>query len=110
MCDHKKILVAASLTTGALFAQSLYNYYKNRPAEDFKDTEKGFVDSAFSEARAIQRSDAFIRSSCISNVSYQLALALVRGGEDYQGQVIIRFQLGYLGNDLALDYKGKQLK
>jgi hypothetical protein len=48
-----------------------------------KEKPKGFTDVAFEEQRSLYKTDAFVRSGQVSNVSYKVAYALNRGGETF---------------------------
>ena len=88
----------------------MFNYFKTRNETNDKLDSESFIDPASEESRTLYRSEAFIRSSCIFNLSYTLSLALLRGGEDFHGQVIINFNLSFVGHQLSIDYKGKEVK
>ncbi|CDW86678.1 aminopeptidase n [Stylonychia lemnae] len=111
--QDNKILIAASLTTASALAQALYIYFKNRnPDVETEESESStsMVDPAYGESRFITRIDAVQRASVISNLSYKIAVSLLKGGENFHGQVTINFNLSYQGYHLSLDYTGKEIK
>jgi hypothetical protein len=54
---------------------------------------KYFVDVAAKESRPLYKKEAYARSEQIENVSYRLAYALYKGGETFEGQVEIKFDI-----------------
>jgi hypothetical protein len=84
--SKERALLCASLTTGALLSQSVFNYFKNKSDQESESSSRlGVVDPAHDELRSLNRTEAFTRSRVLSNVSYKLALALLKGGESYHG-------------------------
>src|SRR5688572_27101078 len=89
-----KILLCAGIATGAVMAQVLYNYYKSKPDQpNITIEEKGFTDANYEEQKNLYKTEAFIRSEIISEVNYKIALALLKGGESFHGQVEVTFTM-----------------
>jgi len=144
MQSKDKMLIAAGATVFALVSAGYY-YYKSAPAtteetaskqetttvvEDVVEENNAnalwFRDPFFSENHSLAKTTAFARSSVVSDVDYRLTLAMVKGGETFQGLVRINFNLKEKsaydfieGEDkkdnqgvapLFIDYKGKLVK
>lgn len=45
----------------------------------------------------------------MANVSYNLALSLITGGDSYLGHVRVNFTLNKIPNNLFIDYKGRKV-
>lgn len=56
--------------------------------------------------RTLYKTDAAKRAAVISDVSYQIAYALHRGGQTFLGHVTIKFNMSEF-EDTFLDYKGE---
>ena len=64
-----------------------------------------FVDPSTEGVKSLYRTEAFDRSSYITNVHYQISYALYRGGENFHGMSKIRFSVE--ADDLAnMESKG----
>ena len=64
---------------------------------------------AADEIKSLYKKEAFERSGEVENVAYKLAYALNRGGETFQGQVQIKFELTHdsaESDNIFVDYKG----
>ena len=96
--QDQKIQLAAALTTSAAFLQTMYLFYAHRRPNEPNINRSILTDPAFKEQKSLGRQEAFKRSSVISNLSYQLSLALLSGGDTYHGVVTINFDLSYLGH------------
>jgi len=73
---------------------------------------EGFTDPDYDKQKTLYRSDAIERSKYVSDVQYELALAMLRGGQTFFGQVSIVFTLKDGFNDsksIFIDYKGKKV-
>jgi hypothetical protein len=77
-------------------------YQINKPGE--------FNDAEAREHKFISKADCEARSKAITDVNYTLALALLRGGKTFHGDVKIAFTLKEVPADgLFVDYKGKMV-
>lgn len=68
-----------------------------------------FTDDQASEIVPLYEKEAMQRSKDITNVSYKLAYALLRGGQNFHGQVEITFDLSEPNDNIFADYKGEQV-
>ena len=71
-----------------------------------------FIDANAEGVKTLYKKEAFKRSSEVQDVFYKLAYALNRGGDTFEGQVIINFSLtseGKNSDDIFVDYRGKSL-
>ena len=69
-----------------------------------------YTDPSFEDKKTIYRTEALLRSSCISELNYDLALSLLKGGDVFHGQVTVSFNLSFTGHSITLDYKGKEVR
>ena len=67
------------------------------------------TDSETADIVPLWEKEAMQRSKDISNVSYKLAYALLRGGETFHGQVEINFTLNQPSDTIFADYKGEKV-
>ena len=81
----ERATLAASLTIGATLSQVLFNYFKQKEPLAPQERSVGAVDPASDETRPLFRYEAFQRSKVISNLSYKLSLALLKGGDSFHG-------------------------
>ena len=104
--------VAAALAVG----YGVYTFMQT--AEPAGDTSPGaapvvqkqhftFTDPDCPDIVPLWEKEAMQRSKDISNVSYKLAYALLRGGETFHGQVEINFTLNQPSDTIFADYKGQ---
>lgn len=71
-----------------------------------------FVDAAHDEIKTLYKTEAFKRSEEVSDVSYRLAYALLKGGETFEGQVEVKFTLSEQSaksEDIFVDYRGEKV-
>ena len=71
--------------------------------------QKHFTDPDCPDIVPLWEKEAMQRSKDISNVSYKLAYALLRGGENFHGQVEINFTLTEAKDSIFADYKGQEV-
>ena len=71
-----------------------------------------FTDAAAEGIKTLYKTEAIKRSQEVSDVSYRLAYALLRGGETFHGYIEVQFSLtdaSAKSDDIFLDYRGKEL-
>ena len=91
--------------------------------EETKDNApKGFVDPETDENWFLLKNEAQDRAKAVNDVSYKVAVSLMKGGGTYHGVVDISFNQTRLlenpsddkahfeGGHLFFDYKGRQVK
>ena len=94
---------------------------KQEPEEEKKEEEwLGFEDPEYSSNKYLSKIEAENRSQVVSDVSYVLALGLIKGGTTFNGKVTIDYTLSKKSpayaegsdnsNCLFIDYKGKLIK
>ena len=69
-----------------------------------------FTDASADGVKTLYKTEAIKRSQEVSDVSYRLAYALLRGGETFHGYVEVNFTLteaSSKSDDIFLDYRGK---
>ena len=72
-----------------------------------------FTDTAADGIKTLYKTEANKRSEAVSDVSYRLAYALLRGGEHFHGYIEVKFSLSdasATSDDIFLDYRGKELQ
>ena len=108
--DMKGPLLALGALATAAAAYTLYSYANASSANNSYDFIE-FVDPSKDEQKTLYKKEAIKRSRDISNVSYALAYALLRGGDNYHGQVNIQFTLreGADLSDVFVDYRGEKV-
>ena len=91
----KKNKIGLGIAAGALAALGIYKFVWQNRAKALKGEidERGFVhDLKFKENVALYKDEAVRRKRLISEVTYDLILAL-RKGKTFDGQVIITFDV-----------------
>jgi len=100
---------------GVLTAFGLYKYLSRKSHVQGKGSKDafGFVnDPKFADNVALYKEEAVFRKKTISNVAYDLVLAL-RKGETFDGQTVITFDVAdkqFKEEALFLDYQGLGIK
>lgn len=56
------------------------------------------------------KTEAFNRSENVSNVSYQLAISVKKGGGVFNGVVVVAYQQKSIHEGLFIDYNGQRVK
>lgn len=71
-----------------------------------------FVDAAQDGVKTLYKAEAIKRAGEVSDVSYRLAYALLRGGETFEGQVQVTFTLtadSAKSDSIFVDYRGEKV-
>lgn len=97
------------MATAAALAAAGYLLYSNM-STDKQDAGilkgKGFKDEGKDQLRTLYKTEAAKRAELISDVSYRIAYALLRGGKTFLGQVKVQFTMSTV-DDTFLDYAGE---
>ena len=107
---------AAAIVATAMAGYAVYSYMSPSSSSSPPQSEPqpklptpvAFKDEGKEELRTLYKTDANKRGKMITDVSYRIALALIRGGKNFHGQVQVKFTLTKL-EDTFLDYTGESL-
>ena len=112
--EHYAYIAGAAAVTAA--AYYLISARGDKPAQTPEDLQNAvidfFADPAAKENKWVTKQEIFKRSNMISNVTYKIAYALLRGGKDFHGKVEIKFNLtaeGAESDDVFCDYRGEKI-
>ena len=78
-----------------------------------KEPSGVFRDATAAEHKYLFKAESIQRAKDVSNVSYKLTLALLKGGKTFHGHVSINFDLSAessKSDNIFVDYKGKKLQ
>ena len=79
MSLSKEIQYAVVAASALAVGYSIYSYMSP------KECPYGFIDVAKAEKRPLYKKEAYQRSQDVTDVQYQLAYALIKGGKTYHG-------------------------
>ena len=109
----KKNKTALMVSAGAVLALGAFGFlWRRRKHSSTIDAHGYFLDQKFNENVWLYKEEAVKRKKIVSNVSYNLLLALMKG-ETFEGHVVVSFDVTedeFDGNDLFLDYHGLGIK
>ena len=103
---ESKAIIATTAIAGAAIASVAS--YLNDPKQT-ETTQVGFVDPKHDEELYLYENDAMHRAERIKDISYKLAISLLTGGEDFEGNVIIEFDISQVTRDVFVDFKGRRV-
>jgi len=67
------------------------------------------VDPKTGEQVPLYKTEALYRSKLVRNPYYMIALSLLPGGLNFEGQVIVNFDLSLVSSDIFLDFEGSKV-
>ena len=98
---QKYALGGAAALAAAAGLYMMYNQTKAPQTQLFTDSEEEGL-------KNLTRAEANARAAMISDVEYQLAVCLRKGGKTYLGAIDMYFQVNASGK-LFIDFNGKQV-
>ncbi|CAI2383377.1 unnamed protein product [Moneuplotes crassus] len=108
----KKNKIPLLVGAGALTALGLYKILCSKGGRCGKNALGFTEDPKFTENVPLYKEEAILRKKVISNVSYDLVLAL-RKGENFDGQILVTFDVNneeFGEEELFIDYQGLGIK